>query len=70
MTDMKLYRASAEGRRRPYPKRLELACPGIPDRSASQHRRAIEEALNHHHLYQPTAVSDNFTPPGHSIRDI
>lgn len=40
-----------------------------PDRSASHHRRAIEEALNRHHLYQLTAVSDNFTSPGHSIRD-
>ena len=34
-----------------------------------EHRRAIEKAINQH-IDQPTAVSDHFTLPGHSIQDI
>ena len=32
--------------------------------------RAIEKAINHRHIDQPTAVSDDFTLPGHSINNI
>ena len=35
-----------------------------------EHRRAIEKAITHRHIDQPTAVSDHFTLPGHSINDI
>ena len=30
----------------------------------------IEEARNPHHFYHPTAVSDHFSLPDHSIKDI
>ena len=33
-------------------------------------RRAIEKAITRRHIDQPTAVSDHFTLPGHSINDI
>ena len=35
-----------------------------------EHRRAIEKAITHRHIDQPTAVSDHFILPGHSINDI
>ena len=35
-----------------------------------EHSRAIEKALNHHHLNQPAAVSDHFIVQGHSFKDI
>ena len=35
-----------------------------------EHRCAIEKALNQRHIDQPTAVSDHFTLPGHSINNI
>ena len=35
-----------------------------------EHRRSIEEARNPHHFYHPTAVSDHFSLPDHSIKDI
>ena len=35
-----------------------------------EHRRAIEKAITHRHIDQPTAVSDHFTLPGHSINNI
>ena len=35
-----------------------------------EHRRAIENAITHRHIDEPTAVSDHFTLPGHSINDI
>ena len=35
-----------------------------------EHRRAIEKTITHRHIDQPTAVSDHFTLPGHSINDI
>ena len=34
-----------------------------------EHRRAIEKAITHRHIDQPTAVSDHFILPGHSIKD-
>ncbi len=33
-------------------------------------RRAIETAINHRHINQPTADSDHFTLPGHLIINI
>ena len=38
--------------------------------SDSEHRRAIEKAIQRHHINQPTAVSDHFSLPGHSINNI
>ena len=35
-----------------------------------EHRRAIEKAIQRHHIYHPTAVSDHFSLPGHSINNI
>ena len=35
-----------------------------------EHRRAIEKAITYRHIDQPTAVSDHFILPGHSINDI
>jgi len=35
-----------------------------------KHRRAIKKAIKHHHIDQPTAVSDHLTLPGHSVNDI
>ena len=35
-----------------------------------EHRREIEKALQQRHIDQPTAVSDHFTLPGHSIKNI
>lgn len=35
-----------------------------------EHSRAIEKALNHHHLNQPAAVSEHFIVQSHSFRDI
>ena len=35
-----------------------------------EHRRAIEKAIQRHHINQPTAVSDHFSLPGHSINNI
>ena len=35
-----------------------------------EHRRSIEEARNPHHFYHPTAASDHFSLPDHSIKDI
>ena len=35
-----------------------------------EHRRSIEKARNPHHFYHPTAVSDHFSLPDHSIKDI
>ena len=35
-----------------------------------EHRRSIEEARNPYHFYHPTAVSDHFSLPDHSIKDI
>ena len=35
-----------------------------------EHSRAIEKALNHHHLNQPAAVSDHFIVQGHSFKNI
>ena len=35
-----------------------------------EHRRAIEKALKQRHIDQPTAVSDHFSLPGHSINNI
>ena len=34
-----------------------------------EHIRAIEKAITRRHIDQPTAVSDHFTLPGHSIND-
>ena len=31
---------------------------------------AIEKAIQRHHINQPTAVSDHFSLPGHSINNI
>ena len=38
--------------------------------SFGEHRRAIEKAITHRYIDQPTAVSNHFTLPGHSINDI
>ena len=35
-----------------------------------EHRRSIEKARNQHHFYNPTTVSDHFSLPDHSIKDI
>ena len=35
-----------------------------------EHRRSLEKALNQHHFNHPTAVSDHFYLPDHSIKDI
>ena len=35
-----------------------------------EHRRAIEKAIQRHHINQPTAVPDHFSLPGHSINNI
>ena len=35
-----------------------------------EHRRALEKAIQRHHINQPTAVSDHFSLPGHSINNI
>ena len=35
-----------------------------------EHRRSIEEARNPYHFYHPTAVSDHFSLPDHSIKDV
>ena len=35
-----------------------------------EHRRSIEKATNPHHFYHPTAVSDHFSLPDHSIKDM
>ena len=35
-----------------------------------EHRRAVEKAIQRHHINQPTAVSDHFSLPGHSINNI
>ena len=33
-----------------------------------EHRRAIEKAIQRHHINQPTAVSDHFSLPGQQYR--
>ena len=35
-----------------------------------EHRHSIEKARNPHRVYHPTAVSDHFSLPDHSIKDI
>ena len=35
-----------------------------------EHRRTIKKAIQRRHINQPTAVSDHFTLPGHSINNI
>ena len=35
-----------------------------------EHRRSLEKALNQYHFNHPTAVSDHFYLPDHSIKDI
>ena len=35
-----------------------------------EHRRSLEKARNPHHFYHPTTVSDHFSLPDHSIKDI
>ena len=35
-----------------------------------EHWRSTEKALNQHHFNHPTAVSDHFSLPDHSIKDI
>ena len=35
-----------------------------------EHRRAIEKSIKQRLIDQPTAVSDHFTLPGHSITNI
>ena len=41
----------------------------LSDRFA-EHRRSIEKASNQHRFYRPTAVSDHFSLPDRSIKDI
>ena len=41
----------------------------LSDRFA-EHRRSIEKASNPHRFYHPTAVSDHFSLPDRSIKDI
>ena len=51
-----------------------MQCIGETKRHLSdrfgEHRRAIEKAIQRHHINQPTAVSDHFSLPGHSINNI
>ena len=35
-----------------------------------EHRRAVEKAIVKQHINQPTAVSDHFTLPAHSMDNI
>ena len=35
-----------------------------------EHRRIIEKSIQRRHINQPTAVSDHFSLPGHSINNI
>ena len=35
-----------------------------------EHRRAIEKAITQRDIDQPTAVSDHFTLPGHSLNNL
>ena len=41
-----------------------------PSNRFDEHRRSLEKALNQHHFNHPTAVSDHFYLPDHSIKDI
>ena len=35
-----------------------------------EHRRAVEKAITQRDIDQPTAVSDHFTLPGHSLNNL